>query len=110
MAAWPIGRDVARAVPRGPDAEDLAQDGDLAAGRQAAGLRDMHADVVDQALADQRRPLVRAVEQLAHRDRSGALLADQPEVRDVFGRQRIFEEEQLELLDVLAELHGLSSA
>ena len=39
--------------------------------------------------------------------RRGALLADLPEVRDVFRRQRVFHEEQLELFRVLAELHRL---
>ena len=99
-------RDVAGAVPGGADAEDLAHRGDLAARGEAAGLRYMDADVVDQALADQRRPFVRAVEQLAHRDRGRALLADLAEVRDVLGRERVLEEEQAERLDGFGELHG----
>ena len=82
------GRNVAGAVPCRLHAEVLAQDRDFAAGREAARLRDVDADVIDQALGDERRPFVRAVEQFAHRDGRGALLADLAEVGDVFGRQR----------------------
>ena len=83
---------------------------DFARRREAAGLRDVDADVVDQPFADQRRPFVRAVEQFAHGERRGALLADLAEVGDVFRRERVFQEEQLELLGVLGELHGLVRA
>ncbi|SPF49850.1 hypothetical protein SBA4_4210005 [Candidatus Sulfopaludibacter sp. SbA4] len=101
------GRDVAGPVPRGLDAEVLGQDGDLARGCESAGLRNVHADVVDQPLGDQRLPLVRAVEQLAHGDGGGAVLPDLAEVGVVLGRERILEEEHVELLRVLAHLHGL---
>ena len=88
-------------------AELLGENRDLARGSESAGLRNVYPDVIDQALGDQRLPLVRAVEQLAHGDRRGAVLADLPEVAEIFRRERIFEEEHFELLGVLAELHGL---
>ena len=50
---------------------------------------------------------MRAVEQLAHRDRRGALLPDLAEIGDVLGRKRVLDEEQLELFEILAELDGL---
>ena len=50
---------------------------------------------------------MRAVEELAHGDGRGAVLADLAEVGEVFGRERVFQEEQPELLGLLAELHGL---
>ena len=50
---------------------------------------------------------MRAVEEFAHGDGRGAILPDLPEIAEVLGREGIFDEEQLELLGVLAELHGL---
>jgi hypothetical protein len=67
----------------------------------------MDPDVVDQAVADQRRPLVRAVEQLAHRNRRRALLPDDAEPLDVFRRKRVFQKEQPEPLALLAKPHSL---
>src|ERR1017187_3199759 len=101
------GGDVAGAVPGGLDAVDLGHGGDLAHGRQAAGLAHVDADVIDQASGDERGPLVRAVEELAHGDGRGTLTADLVEVRDVFGRERVFHEEHLEALGILEELDGL---
>ncbi len=101
------GRDVAGSVPCGFDAELFAQDGDLARGREAAGLSDVNADVIDQALGDERGPFMRAVEEFAHRDRGGALLADLAEVSDVFRGERVFHEEQVILLGFLGEHDGL---
>ena len=49
-------------------------------------------------------PLVRVVEQLAHRDRRAGLRAELLEVADVLGAERVFEEEQLERLQVLGQL------
>ena len=93
-------------MPRGLDAELLGENGDLARGTESAGLRDMHANVIDEALGDQRLPFMRAVEELAHGNGSGAVLPDLPEVGEVFGRKRIFEKEHAERLGRLAELHG----
>ena len=73
---------VARPVPCGFDAVRLGQDGKLAGRRESAGL-------------------------FAHGDGRGAILADLPEIAEVLGREGIFDEEQLELFGVLAELHGL---
>ena len=50
----PDGRHVARAVPGGPHAEELAERCQLARHTQPADIRDVHADEVDQPIADQR--------------------------------------------------------
>src|SRR5581483_10330202 len=51
-----------------------------------------------------KRHVLRLVdEQLAHRDRRGRVLAEQREVADVLGREGVFEEEELELVEVLGE-------
>ena len=49
---------------------------------------------------------MRAIEELAHRDRRRTVLADLPEVSQVFRRKRVFQKEHLKLLGFLAELHG----
>ena len=103
-AAWPTGEHVARAVPGGLDAEELAERGHLPRHAQAADLRDVDPDEVDQPLGDQRHVLLLGVEQLAHRQRDARLLADQPEVVLVLGRERILEEEQVVLLQLLAQV------
>ena len=48
------------------------------------------------------------VEQLAHGLRRRALLADVAEPLDIFGRERVLQEEQLELLHVLGKTHRLN--
>ncbi len=101
------GRDVAWSVPGGADVELFGEHGDLATRGEAADLRDMAADVINEALGDEGLPLVRAVEELAHGERGGAVLADLAEVVDVFGREGVFEEEEVELLGLLGELYGL---
>src|SRR6185312_11271956 len=100
------GRDVAGAVPCGLDAELFGEDGDFAGGREASRLRDVAADVIDEAFGDKRGPFVGAVEELAHGDGSGALLTDLAEVRDVFGGERVFHEEEVVLLEVFGEADG----
>ena len=79
----------------------------LRAGVKPPVWRNVDADVIDQPFGDKRLPFVRAVEQLAHGDGRGAILADLPEVGVIFGRKRIFHEEEPELLHVLAELDRL---
>src|SRR5260221_13353598 len=79
------GGHIAGTMPGRAHVVDLAESGDLAARGQPAGLGNVDADVVDEPLGDKRRPLVRAVEQLAHGERGGALLADHAEVCDIFG-------------------------
>ena len=53
---------------------------------------------------------MRAVEQLAHRQRRGALGADHAEPLDILRRQAVLQEEEPELLDILGELHGVDRA
>ena len=100
-------RGVAGAVPGGADAEELAERRHLARRAQAADLRDVDADEVDQPLGDERHVFVLRVEQLAHRDRDARLLAQQPEVVVLLGRERVFEEEQAVRLERLAEVDRL---
>src|ERR1700730_17793060 len=100
------GGNIARAVPCRLHAELLGEDGDLARGTESAGLRDVDADIVNETLGDERLPFVGTVEEFSDGDGSGAVLADLAEVGEVFGRQRVFEEEHTEGLGSLAELHG----
>ena len=96
-------------MPRRPDAEELAQRLPPCAPAQAADLRDVDANEVDQALGDERDVLVLRVEQLSHRQRDGRLLPQQTEVVVLFGREWILEEEQPILFELLAERDGLVS-
>src|ERR1019366_6431574 len=91
------GRYIAGAVPRRLHAVDLAQDGDLPGRGETTGLGNVHADVIDQPFANQRGPLVRAIEEFAQGVGGGDLLTDLTEVRQVFRREWIFHKEQLEL-------------
>ena len=95
LAAWPTGRDVARPVPGGADGEELAQRRHLAGHRQAADLRDVDADEVDQPVAI--RATIHSLGLLNSSPiaigRAG-LLAELLEVADVLGAERVFEEEQ----------------
>src|SRR5258708_13929671 len=95
-------------MPCRAHAEDFTHRSDLAARRQSAGHRGMDADEVDKALGYERCPFVRTAEQLTHRELRGALLPDHAEVGDVLRRQRVFEEEQVELLYFFCEAHGLN--
>ena len=66
-------------MPCRPHAEELAERRDLARRRQAADLRDVDADEVDQPFGNERQVLLHRVEQLAHRDRDARLL---PQLRN----------------------------
>src|SRR5690348_9983165 len=79
----------------------------LRAGLNPPALRNMHANIVDEPLGNQRLPLMRTVEQLAHRDWSGTVLPYLPEVSEILGRERIFQEEHAIWLGRFAELHCL---
>ena len=104
----PDRRAVAGSVPGGLHAEEFAERGHLPRHAQAADLRDVDADEVDQPLGDQRHVFLLSVEQLAHRERNARLLADQPEVILLLGRQRVFQEEQMVLLQLLAQADRLA--
>src|SRR5579872_1083713 len=67
-------RYVAGAVPSRLYAEGFGENCDLARRAESAHLRQMNANIVDEPLGDQRLPLMRIVEQLAHGDWSGAVL------------------------------------
>src|ERR1035437_4191717 len=67
----------------------------------------MNTDVVDQALGNQRDPLMRVVEQLAHGERGRTLLPDHSEISSVLRRESVLEIEELDVLHVLGELYGL---
>src|SRR5437764_9543086 len=103
-------RIIARTMPGSTHAKGFAHRGDLAAGREAAGLAHMNSNVVDEPFGDERRPFVRAVEQFTHGYRSRALLAYLTEISDVFRGEWIFEEEQFEPFDIFRQLHCLVGA
>jgi hypothetical protein len=102
--------DIAGPVPGGLNTELLGHDGDLARGGKAADLRDVATDVVDEALGDERLPLVGVVEELAHGEGGGALIADLAEVVDVFGREGVFEEKEVKFFALFGEFDGLVGA
>src|SRR5579864_1913350 len=62
VGSMPDGRNVARPVPRRAYAKHFRETRDFAAWRNAARLRHVNADEIDQPVADERRPLMRAVE------------------------------------------------
>src|SRR6267378_3057149 len=95
VADW---RYVARTVPCGFHTEDLAHRRHLPGRRESTHLSNVHAHIVDQALGNERGPLMGTVEELSHRQRRCALLANQPEICDVLGRKHVFEEEEMERL------------
>ena len=103
-------RGIPGAVPGGPDVVHVSKGGYVASGRDATHLADVHSDEIDQTILDERRPLAGMVEELTHRDRCRALLAYVAEPFDVFGRQRIFEEEELEGFDIPGELDSVDRA
>ncbi len=100
-------RGVAGTVPGRADAKHLAEEGHGARRSDTAHLADVHPHEVDQPVFDQRLPFARIVEQLAHRLWRRTLLADIGKPVDVFRRERVFQEVQLERLDILGELHGV---
>src|SRR5919107_5942727 len=101
------GGDVTGPVPRCPNAEELAIGSRFARHAQAADIRDMHADEVDQTLPDERHVLGLIHEQLAHSDGRGGALAHQPEVLRILGRERVLEEEQVVGFEFSGEAYGL---
>src|SRR5206468_12303301 len=80
IGAMPDGRNVTRTVPGGLHLKCLSQSGNFAGRGKAAGLRNVHADVVDQAVTDDDLPFMRAVEQFTHSEWCGALGANLTEV------------------------------
>src|SRR5919112_3424875 len=101
------GGDVTGPVPRCPNAEELAKGSQFARHAQAADIRDMHADEIDQTLPDERHVLGLIHEQLAHSDGRGGALAHQPEVLRILGRERVLEEEQVVGFEFSGEAYGL---
>ena len=76
--------------------------------RKAPYLAYMHAQIVNEAAFNQRRPLKRVIEQLAHGQRRGALRAQLPEPRNIFRSQGIFQKKQLEWLSLFGEFDGVN--
>ena len=75
--------------------------------RDAAGVHDRRADVVDELLLDELLAVVDAVEDLADRDRRRGVLADQAEALLQLGGHRVLHPEQVVGLELLAEAAGL---
>jgi hypothetical protein len=100
-------RNIAGTVPRGLHPKLLGKHRNLARRAESACLRNVHPNVVDQLLGDQRLPLMRAVEELSHRDGGCAVLPDLSEVPQVLRRKRVFQKEHAKWLRGLAELDCL---
>src|SRR5688572_5116903 len=100
-------RSVAGTVPGGADAEKFAESGDFARDADAADLRNVAANEIDEAVFDDVEIFVGVVKEFAHGDRAGAELAQGFEVADIFGREGVFEEEGTVLLDFAADVDGV---
>ena len=98
-------RDIAGAVPSGAEAVQVGVEGDVARQGETAHLAYMHTNKVDELPGNQWLPFARVVEQLAHGQRRGALLADAGEPLQVLRREEIFQEEELGRLQVFRKLH-----
>ena len=92
-------------MPGGAHAKHIGKEGDRARRRDAAHLAHMHPNKVDERVGNERLPFARVVEQLAHGDRRGALFANTGEPFQVFGRQRVFQKEEIKRLDPFGKLH-----
>jgi hypothetical protein len=99
-------RNVSRPMPCGSHAKLLGQHSDFARGSEAAGLRHVDAYVIDEPFRNQRLPFVRTVEQFAHRDWGGALLADVAEPGEIFRREGVLNEIRIVRLRLFAKLNG----
>ena len=88
------GGDVSRTMPRRFDAEKFAERRHLSRHRQAADLRDVNPDKVDQAVCDQGHILMLRVEKLPHRQRDAGLLPQNAKVVVFFRRQGILQEKE----------------
>src|SRR5262249_4474442 len=99
---------VARPMPGGADAEEFADGGDFPRGADAADLGQMAADEIDQPPGDEFEPFVWIIEELAHGDGSGALLAENFEITDILRSKRIFEKEQTVRLQFLGQADGVN--
>src|ERR1700754_3055493 len=100
-------QNIARPMPGRLDSEAFSQDRDLSCRRKSANLREMTTDVIDQTSFNQRLPLMRIIEQLAHCNGSRAVISYLLEVFVIFRRQRVFNEERIVLLHLLAEANRL---
>ena len=74
-------RQIGRAMRAGPHVVQLGEVRDPPQVRDPARVHDRRADVIDELLADQLLAVVDRREHLAHRQRRGRVLADQPEAR-----------------------------
>jgi len=94
-------------VPGRPHLESLRQGGQFTRRGQAADLRKVYADEINQPLGNESGPFMRAVEQFSHGDRGAALLPQRPKIADGLGRERVFDEERMVALKFLAKPNRL---
>jgi len=66
----------------------------------------VHAQEIDEAAGDERRPFHRCNEEFAHGQRRGADLPDIGKPRDVLRWKQVLEEEKMQRLDLLREIDG----
>jgi hypothetical protein len=99
-------RYVARPVPGRSHGKELAHRRDFPGYRQAADLRQMNTNEVDQPTAHQRQPFVRVVEQLSHGDGRAGLRSHVSEIANVLRAERILQEEKAKGLQVLGQPDG----
>ena len=99
--------EIRRPVAAGAHLVQRRQVGDAAQVRDAAGVDDGGADVVDELLLDQALAVPDGIEDLAHGQRRGRVLADQAEGVLVLGRGRVLDPEQAVGLELAAQARGL---
>ena len=100
-------RQIGRAMAAHPHVVQGGEIRDAAQVRDAAGVHDRRADIVDQLFLDELLAVPDRVEHLADGERRHGVLADQAEIRLVLGRRRVLHPEQVERLECLAEPRGL---
>ena len=96
-------RQVGGAVAAGAHLVHGGKVGNTAQVRDAAGVHDGGADVVNELVLNQVFAVPQAVENLTHGQRRGGVLADQAESLLVFSRRSVFNPEQVVGLEGLAQ-------
>ena len=91
----------------GADSEEFAQGGELPRRCQTADSVETDADEVDEALANERHILNRVGEELTKRDGRRTLASKKSQVLRIFGRNRIFEEEEPVRLECFGQLNRI---
>src|SRR3954451_10270212 len=95
-------------MPRRAHTKEFTECRQLARDAQSTNRRNVHANEINQTLADQRHIFVLIDKELAHRERRGGLLSHDAKVVVVLRREQVFEEKQVELLQLFSKADRLN--